>query len=636
MEDVEPVIAYLNSEGATLLSQAVATEATFKARRGQQQYGRPVSRAHVPNPVLFLLQHAPWVPCEDGQRRRPDQIILNRVGSTVLAGTFHRHAINGTSDLLKANAGRSCVDAVLLRLGAVNALENLSAAQVYDLLLQLLERDPEGRHASAIYHTILDVGGFDGDQAKRDAFCAKGRMWGRCGPESRYYLIPELKYWSRGVLPQPVRETVPLVAIDPRKSSAEVRRVFGVEPLLPGDIRIDVDATETEYQPWSDLATARLSASRIQLYALRLSKNADADGKQRRLLTRVRVNVCRRICATVAVGTRPGTRIEIDKEYGGVVVGTVIYVVCPDEEFPSSDTLFWRAVADLIGDVLDTQVGADFSQVLQYDDERRRSRMLEHLVGSETEKFIQQARQLLAASLDVEEPSPLIKLPDVKTSTSDSAASPPVSTSPGASGPPATAAPAGEMGVPAAFTPTTGPVPPKSIRRPVIVAKRVPKFLVRVHLVDETETLDIVEAFERSERRHPVRVAQIRGYEGPRCDVLSFACQDDARNAVEQQLVAPDRVERFIEVKGRSQRTGAVELRGNELASARLRGPRYYLYRVYCDPADEMHRELAVMGDPLNSPKTTIVETAAFRLDEGSGAIWYAVEMRADGTSPET
>jgi len=87
--------------------------------------------------------------------------------------------------------------------------------------------------------------------------------------------------------------------------------------------------------------------------------------------------------------------------------------------------------------------------------------------------------------------------------------------------------------------------------------------------------------------------------------------------------------------KGRSQRTGTVELKGNELAAARVRGTRYYLYRVYCDPADETHRELAVLGHPLNSPQATIVETATFRLDEGSGASWYAVEMRADNASPE-
>jgi hypothetical protein len=81
---------------------------------------------------------------------------------------------------------------------------------------------------------------------------------------------------------------------------------------------------------------------------------------------------------------------------------------------------------------------------------------------------------------------------------------------------------------------------------------------------------------------------------------------------------------RFIEVKGRSSRTGEVELTGNELRAAeRLKG-RYFLCRVFVASNEPSIHELAVLQDPANSSATRTV--TRFDLSRGSGAVWYALE----------
>jgi hypothetical protein len=92
---------------------------------------------------------------------------------------------------------------------------------------------------------------------------------------------------------------------------------------------------------------------------------------------------------------------------------------------------------------------------------------------------------------------------------------------------------------------------------------------------------------------------------------------------------------RHIEVKGRSSRTGEVELIDNEYRAAKRLGNRYWLYRVFVDSNRESHYEVAVLSDPLNSKAVRTI--TRFDLVEGSGASWYSMvekveeETAADG-----
>jgi hypothetical protein len=259
------------------------------------------------------------------------------------------------------------VDAVLLRLGAINSLDSVTAVNLYKLLMELPSRDPEGNNAPSIYRTLLETGGIETDSARREDFIQHGKMWGRQGEKVGYFDVKQLRYWPRGVMPRPLRQIIPLVMIDPRKNSKEVQRIFGVDTLRAEEFSIEVSTEHTDFRDWSVLANAHFVAARPYLYALRLSQRADEDGRQRRLLLKAQLFVCRKISAKVRYAVKQNIPIVADSDLEGMVVGHQLYLVSHEDEFPASDSLFWRAVADLLADLLEVSVAAEFSALLMCD-----------------------------------------------------------------------------------------------------------------------------------------------------------------------------------------------------------------------------------------------------------------------------
>ena len=112
------------------------------------------------------------------------------------------------------------------------------------------------------------------------------------------------------------------------------------------------------------------------------------------------------------------------------------------------------------------------------------------------------------------------------------------------------------------------------------------------------------------------------------CDILSLASEEARRRAGESGSVADTDILRFIEVKGRSDRTGQVELTDNEYEKAESSRDRYFIYRVFRDPEDLDRYELAVLQDPVSSK--AVRQITRFALAEGSGAEWFAMVAIAE------
>jgi hypothetical protein len=96
--EMEPLISFLAGPGAVLFMSDYAEDAEFKAKPGPRYQHRSYP-IRIPNPVTFILRREEWVPCGDGRRRRPSQIILHRLGSMILEGTFFTHAIYSRSGI---------------------------------------------------------------------------------------------------------------------------------------------------------------------------------------------------------------------------------------------------------------------------------------------------------------------------------------------------------------------------------------------------------------------------------------------------------------------------------------------------------------------------------------------------------
>jgi hypothetical protein len=612
--DVAPLIAFLAGPGAVLLMSDYALDAEFTAKPSPRHYHRSYP-VRIPNPVTFILRREAWVPCGDRKRRSPNQIILHRLGSIILEGTFFTHAIalGGNS------SSRSEADSVLLRLGAITSLESLQPHDMYRLLAELPTRDPEGKNAPGIYRSLLEQGVRIDDTGERQLFLASGKMWGYCDNRADYYPVTQLRYVARRSLPAPVKKLIPLVDIDRRKA-ADVERIFGIQQVRPSDVVLAVDKETIEVRPWSFLVGERLAQALPFLYACRLARTNDLDGREVRRLSGVSICVCASFRASVTVEGVARDDVLFETELDGVVVGQMLFLVSNRSEFPRSNQSFWRGVGDLLSEVVDAAVGGDFASILACESPDDIRDLLDQISEGRAESLIAQAQSRWAMDLS-------------KTPVNEVLPLPPPSPEP--------PAPVHEPALPATeaslhpkqsdplleaqiFQQT--PAPPERTSEKLRFSAGTPtsrggKRMVQI--TSEVETLAIAAHYEKLDGRFTIAANHIHGYAGPRCDLLSVDSEEIRNVALRTHAISLENVVRFIEVKGRNQRTGAVELTENELLGAEKYRDRYFIYRVFCDSTDPASRELAVLCDPMNSPGHKITRTARFSFHETSGAKWF-------------
>ena len=640
--DPAAVSAYLLSTGGTLLAEEVDSGAKFQARIGRERDLRPDASVPIPNAALFLLRETPWVPASDGRRRRPSEVMLSSQGVRVLRGVYWRHAVDLNDKLIVSHGGREALESLLTRLGAASSLETLNGQSLYELLLALPDRDPKGEVAPGIYRTLIESNVTADDSTHREGFLKSGRMWGRYKGTNSYLPVSQLRYNASLTVTKAIETHIPLVDIPRRKNTSLVKQLFGITSLTSEEIQLELVPEETEYDPGSEDANQHLRLAIPFIYALRLARTLDERGRELNLLRKGALRVCTRAQVSAKL---PGGVSEavILKETGErIVVDTSLVVV---GEYRGNDPgflTFWLTVAELVAELLGTDVADEVGGILRC---RTPAEMLEvvHVrLGTDADLILQEAKSRFEDSFkdggeDTEQPVPPPK------SAEQSAQTPPPSapsTAPGTSGAPASGTPRDSDGVPGlggTFEPITGPPDRLARRRKLVVTGSGggggggggP-------LATEDVTFKVVEAFEKHQGRFVIPVSHLRGADGFGCDLISVASDAVREQAIMQQSVSDADILRYIEVKGRSSRTGEVELTENEYRATERQTTRYFIYRVYVDPNRIGHYEVAVLGDPLSSKAVRTV--TRFDLAEGSGAAWFTCREVPDGpeaASPE-
>lgn len=628
------VMAYLMSEQQAVLTSDFIENACFQATIGRERDYRNDHAVPIPNPVLHWLRETPWVPGEDGERHRPAEIMLSSAGLRVLPSVYCRHAIDHHDELLASRGGKQAVDAVLWRLGAVASLETMASEQVYDLLLSLPERDPQGGSVSSIYRTLLQSNITVEDGPNRAEFLRSGKVWARYQGEGQFLPVAQVRYNANVTLPDAVVSSIALLDLPRRRSSTAVQQLLNVKALSSGEVALEIVPNDTEYDVHSEDANAFLRRCIPYIYALRLGAKLDDDLRELRLLKGMRLHVCRRLAVRVSIGGQePETKV-LDRRKNRICIESQLYVVDEYDPRGAGATRFWLSVAGLMAEALGTDVVADVGQVLRCGQEREMKEVVEELLGLEASEKLGEARSRFEdwdipeedEDMVITPPGPAVGQGEDEGGDDEEAGD----ETTGESGPQeGTSEDEGddEGEKHSRFTKTTPPdKKPKKKRRLVITRSGGGGGGGHGPVATEDVTFKIVEAFERQdgEGRAVIDVSHMRGSDGFGCDLISVASEAVKEKALAASEIAESEVARFIEVKGRSARTGEVELTDNEYEAAETQKERYFLYRVFVDPSDPSVYEVAVLQDPVHSSATRTV--TRFDLSKGSGAVWYALE----------
>jgi hypothetical protein len=633
--DGAAVVAYLLSSGAGLLVGDTDPQAMFMATVGTERSMRPDASVPILNPTLFFLRETGWVPAVDGKRRRPCEIMLSSQGVRVLQGVYSRHALDARDILIAACGGREAMDAVLSRLGAVTSLETLSGQSLYELLQALPERDPQGRVARGIYRTLIKSSVSVEDSPHRDKFLRTGRMWGRHAGSEGYLPISELHYNANLTITKAIEAHIALVDIPMRMNTVLVKQLFGITSLTSEEIRLNLLADGTEYDPASEDANQHLRLAMPCIYALRLADNLDDSGRELNLLKKAVLRVCVRARILATLPEDISEEILLTQPGEGIVIGTTLVLIGEYRESSLGFLTFWLGVAELVAQLLGRDEAAEIGGVLRC---RTPAEMLEVVrvrLGNAADAKLGEARSrfedvLGGADDDAKQPIPPPK-PAAPAPSPDPEAPVPNSPPPSGNSGTGTSDSTGACTT-TTFQPVPGPAHKAVKRRKLVVTGTGGGGGGRGGpLATEPVTFKVVDAFERDAGRFVIQVSHLRGADSFGCDLVSVESEVVRDKAIAEESITEADIVRHIEVKGRSSRTGEVELTDNECRAAKRLGSRYWLYRVFVDPSRESHFEVAVLSDPLNSNAVRTV--TRFDLVEGSGATWYSMVETVEDAS---
>jgi hypothetical protein len=636
--DATAVVSYLLSSGASLLVGDTEPQAKFMATVGSERNPRPDASVPIPNPVLFFLREMSWVPAVDGTRRRPSEIMLSNQGVRILRGVYSRHSLDIRDHLIAACGGREAMDAILTRLGAVTSIETLNGQSLYELLQELPERDPHGEVAGGIYRTLIKSSVSVDESSHRERFLRTGHMWGRLDGKEGYLPISNLRYNANLTMTKAIEAHISLVDIPMRMNTALIKQLFGIASLTSAEIQLQLLTVGTEYDPASEDANQHMRAAMPFIYALRLAGNLDDRGRELSLLKKAVLRVCTRARVAASIPGGAAEDIVLSHAGDGIVVDTTLVVIGEYRQNSSGFLTFWLSVAELVAQLLGRDEAAEIGGVLRC---RTTAEMLEVVrvrLGSASEVKLSEAHSRFDDALGSAEEDTALYIPPPK---------PPMPFASHATTPLQAPSVPDRVGVgaghapvsPGATTTTTfqavsGPAHNTAKRRKLVVTGPAtgggggggP-------LATEAVTFKVVDSFERAEGRFVIQVSHLRGTDAFGCDLVSVASCAIRDKALEDQSIAESEILRHIEVKGRSSRTGQIELTDNEYRAAKRLGERFWLYRVFVDPNREARYEVAVLSDPLNSNAVRTV--TRFDLVEGSGATWYSmVETVEEDSGP--
>jgi len=554
----------------------------------------------VPGFLRWKLETTEWLLDKDQQRLRPKDCVLGQRAIEIL---FPRPAKPDQKALEKYGISDSDVIEGWRRSGILTSLAELELDDLYARLLELPERQPDGKSARSLYRWLLDAAdaALGEGGSPRERFFSMGRMWGRRGDEVGYFPIAELYHADSEGMPTALLSRLKIVDLPHRIGADKVKRVFGIKPID----RMAIKQQLKSYSLARDL-NSEFQASKPFLYRLRVSQSSQTQHLD--TLKRLSLKVCSELHAEMEYD-----REKIDFElpiWGWLIDKDVLYIRSdPTEIVDSSSALLADSIGAAIASIFRIGDGGEFARMFLCRQKDRRAllrRMRGEAADEDMDRIIEEFRHQTPANRlamlpelgPIDEPEPVDPdsvdvYVDLNKETAEETQPDQDETDVGSMG-------TRDLSIEQV---EHHPKPPPTKQKMRIQRKSgkhsghtTTNWVTDPDFI-ERKVMEIEESFQPS--RYPLRVGQLMGSDAPGCDILSFnsAEQRDKFQSGEDRDMG--NVLRFIEVKGRKNEGAKIELCGNEKNAAVKYQDRYYLYRLY--KSGENDYILSILQNPLAS-----------------------------------
>lgn len=590
----------------------------FEARRNAIE-GFRLYKGDLPDLVRQRIRLVRWLECADGEKRSPAETMRD---PGRLAGVFVRPKPLPEDAFRQFSLDQASWARGLANASVPSTLQDLSEAEIYDLLGDLEIRGLEPELIKRLYLHILELDDFKPERGAvaRQTFMTTGSVQVRHGRVVDWLPVTSAFYVDRDGVPAFVREQLPLIDIPTRRGARQVSERLGIRPLGRQDFSFELADQIRAPEPDRSLLVHRFEESKKFVRALRSAASSDTTSLRR--LERIELVPTTAISINVAIN---------EEEFGGqletwshLLDGDALYIVIEPAMDPAKVLqLSASAVGEGLAELFEIQSGADFATMYALADDASRRIMFRKFLPNFSDD------ELEALFGEIEDPGLSIAPRfDQKLLATPATAEPPHSQE-GRS----------EEIVPPPGVEQEAPSNPDQVEaHPVeigeVVARDAQKTRLRVSRgsgslgrapKDPTKTGDAetwAAMFEEQQGRYPIAVGHLQGEDAFGCDLLSFASNADRQSfeeTLDERLIA-----RFVEVK-----SGGVRLTANEVRAAEREKERYWIYRILFEGERRELATLTAVSNPLSRQSALSAELMVDLNAIGDRAV-YKVTPRVD------
>lgn len=575
-------------------TRSQVTHAQLSARLGND-YNQRFYREPLPGYFRWKTENTPWLKIEGGEKVRPRDCFL---GQRAIEALFPRPTKPAAEIIERYGLVESDLIEGWRRSGVLMSLAELEIEDIYSRLIELPARDPQGRSAKSLYRWLMDASdsAMGNWAVARAEFITHGKMWGHHSDIAAYYPVAELHHVDSDGLPPSLLQRLKIVDLPFRVGADKVERVFGVRAVDRSAIEQHV-INSTLAADFDD----EFQKAKPYLYLLRASQSSQTQ--YLKSLKSLSLKVCSELNASMRYDE---DEFEfVPPVWGWLIDQDVLYVRSdPAEPVDVSSDLLADSIGEALASIFRIGDGGEFARIFLCKNRDRRT-LIKKMRGEAAEEDMDKIIAEFGASDTV---SLLAALPaDVAITEPVSAEGTPVNGSQLPTQP--------ENQTKSDFEETSGvsgeplqinarahqpQVQPKRTNLRVQRTTRSPHRMPGMYRVTNGDFCEkkAVEFEEGDEHpRYPLRVGLLTGTAAFGCDILSFASSEDRENFKSGACRDLRKVLRFIEVKGRKNEGGAIEIKGNQRTAAITYKERYYIYRLYKSSPDEYH--LSILQAPL-------------------------------------
>lgn len=629
----ETVLAWLSKDQRNSLwrndktSNAILTCYRSGAHK-TRQYGEA-----LPSYIYWLIKNTNWMISTDNEVISPNQAILADALSDTI---FPKPAIPQDITMAEFAIDRSAVIGAWRNAGVITNVAELSLDGIYAKLLELPKFKHQLPAAKSLYRWLLGAldSAYGEGGSNKAQFFQNGKIWGKKQGQSGYFAIHELRYVDNEGLPEELLNRLAIAEIPHRSGSPKVERLFGIKSIDRNEIQQNILSF---VQAATDI-DIDLCFQQAKPFFKALRENQSSQVQYRKEIDKLKLKLCSELHLEIRYQD-----VECSfqlKDWSWSIDTDVIYIKTPKELIDHQSDLLADVIGEALASVYRLANGGDFARLFRCSI-KERLQLLSKILGENIS--VEQLKVLASKdNVDLNLGGVLVNVPVIHAPTIVEDKLPDESS--------LVTKPINLIGVDAkgmlTSKPEDGlkkdeklaiiPIPgkqksvPNSRKLSIKKISRsggggVASYAPLSGDFCERKVLEIEENFEPP--RFPLLVGQYTGDQALGCDILSFASEEARDQFTSNKNRDLNLVERFIEVKGRTNKQAIIELKGNEKDAAKKYADKYYLYRISQISADTF--SLSILKNPLLEPE--VIEHAVYiDLDRSSKKEEFEIVVQAN------